>query len=55
MLIFILIFGIVIGYSFGKSVGFQAGQETLKSEVNKAKEDVLNLQKELESLKIKTF
>lgn len=55
LLIFVLIFGVVVGYSFGKSIGFQAGQEMLKSEVNKAKEDVLNLQKELENIQIKAF
>lgn len=43
--------GAIVGYSFGKSIGFQTGQETLKSEVNKAKQDVLNLQKELENFK----
>lgn len=45
--------GAIVGYSFGKSIGFQAGQEMLKSEVNKAKQDILNLQKELENLKIR--
>ncbi|OGZ31702.1 MAG: hypothetical protein A3H02_01400 [Candidatus Niyogibacteria bacterium RIFCSPLOWO2_12_FULL_41_13] len=51
IIIFVLAFGFVIGYSFGKSVGFNANQELLKSEVNKAQQGILDLQKKLENFK----
>ena len=49
IIIIVLILGFIVGYSLGKSIGFNASQEILKSEVNKAQEEILNLQKKLEN------
>lgn len=49
--VLVFLFGIIVGYSFGKTIGFQAGQEALKNEVNQAKTEILNLQKQLEELR----
>lgn len=48
-----LVLGLIVGYSLGKAVGFGEAEDVFKAEINKAKEDLSKIQRELLDLQSK--